>query len=308
MPQAGWGAQWKGEPSSPPAAKPSPKQENLSGFRSLKIDVQQAAAGDQQLLTFTSLGADPQIGITLARRSRTEALVWGIALAVFVLGVALTGRPARQKVALVLGLALASALLPLAYDMLSLARICDGVFYAASLLAPYYLVAGFARWIVCRVRGLAGRITGTAAAHVPAAMVVALVALCSVAAQAQSQSAAEREENLPPVAVPADAVIVPYDARSKTGVKDADHLLVSHDRYVELWNLAHPDKKIEAHPRPCPTPSRRNLYARCWRARKRLRSPGRCKSTSWPRAMSRFPSGSAAACSPGPKSTANRPN
>ena len=136
------------------------RQENLSGFRSLKIDVQQAGVDERQRLTFSSLGADPRIGITLARRNRNEVLVWGLALAVFVLGVALTTRPVRQKVALVFGLALASALLPLAWDTVSMARICNGVFYAASLLVPYYLAAGLVRWIFCtavRPRGPDGR-------------------------------------------------------------------------------------------------------------------------------------------------------
>ena len=52
--------------------------------------------------------------------------------------------------------------------------------------------------------------------------------------------------------VPGDAIIVPYDVKSKTGVKDADHLLVPYERYVELWNRAYPDKKIDAHPAPLP--------------------------------------------------------
>ena len=54
------------------------------------------------------------------------------------------------------------------------------------------------------------------------------------------------------MAVPGDAIIVPYDVKSKTGVQDADRLLVPYDRYVELWNRAYPDKKIDAHPAPLP--------------------------------------------------------
>ena len=69
--------------------------------------------------------------------------------------------------------------------------------------------------------------------------------------------------------VPDDAIIVPYDVKSKTGIQDADHLLVPYDRYVELWNLAHPDKKIEAHPAPCPTPFPARPITRCSKARKR---------------------------------------
>ncbi len=234
----------------------SSKQGNLSGFRSLKIDVEPMGTDERQLLTFQSLGDHPQIGITLARRNRSEALDWGVALAVFLLGVALTGRPVRQKAALVLGLGLASALLPLAYDDVSMAWLCNGVFYAASLLVPYYLVAGLVRWIVQRLRGLAGRINGPASASLSAALVLAIVTLFAATVQAQptdgGSPTAEHGEHMVPVALPDDALIVPYDVKSKTGVKEADHLLVPYDRYVELWNLANPDKKIDAHPAPLP--------------------------------------------------------
>ena len=145
-PKSGWGPAWTGSGSVSTVTKPAYGKEGLLGVRSLKIDVQQSGMDQRQLLTFNSLGANPQIGITLVRRNRTQALVWGVALAVFVLGMALTRRPVRQKIALVLGLGLASALLPLAWDTVSIAQLCNGVFYAASLLVPYYLAAGMVRW------------------------------------------------------------------------------------------------------------------------------------------------------------------
>ena len=55
-----------------------------------------------------------------------------------------------------------------------------------------------------------------------------------------------------PVNVPDDAIILPYDPDSMTGIKDADKLLVPYDKYVELWNRAYPDKKIETKAAPAP--------------------------------------------------------
>ena len=37
-----------------------------------------------------------------------------------------------------------------------------------------------------------------------------------------------------------------------SGIKGADKLLVPYDKYVELWNRAHPDKKIETKAAPAP--------------------------------------------------------
>jgi autotransporter-associated beta strand protein len=228
--------------------KPVYQQQDLSGFRSLNIDVQQAQMDGRQVLTFNSLGASPQVGITLARRNRNTFLTWGLALAVFVLGMAMTRRPVRQKAAFVLVLALASALLPLAWDTVSFARICNGVFFAASLLVPYYLLAGLIRWILQGLRALANRLTGPTSASAAASIVLVLAILLSAAAQAQPQPAAPE----PPVTVPEDAIIVPYDVKSQTGIQDANRLLVPYERYVELWNRAYPDKKIDAHPAPLP--------------------------------------------------------
>ena len=67
--------------------------------------------------------------------------------------------------------------------------------------------------------------------------------------------------------MPEDAIILPYDPDSKAGIKDADKLLVPYDKYVELWNRAHPDKKIgDEGPARAVTrwPGRRTR--RCWKA------------------------------------------
>ena len=47
-----------------------------------------------------------------------------------------------------------------------------------------------------------------------------------------------------PVLVPADAVVIPYDPADIAGRDKADRVLVPYQRYVELWNLAHPEAKI----------------------------------------------------------------
>ena len=80
----------------------------------------------------------------------------------------------RQKFALVLVLLLASALLPLAWDTLTVAVICNGAFYAASLLIVYYLLVGSLRWTVRRIANVGNRWIGRAAAATIVAAAIAL--------------------------------------------------------------------------------------------------------------------------------------
>ena len=230
----------------------------LLGVSSLKIDIQQAggdaatrhgeAPADENVVTFTSLGDAPEVVIMLADGNCLNALSWAAGAIAFLAGMAITFRPVRQKFALVLVLLLASALLPLAWDTLTVALICNAVFYAASLLVPYYLLVGLLRWIVRGVTGIGNRWLGRAATAAAVATAFALTSCMQAVAQDRGLSASAPE----PVVVPDDALIVPYDVKAENGIEKADHLLVPFDRYVELWNQAHPDKKLDAHPSPLP--------------------------------------------------------
>src|SRR5208283_4726718 len=105
---------------------------------------------ERNMLTFQSLGEEPVLEVTLAQRDRFDALGWALALGLALAGIAITGRPARQKAGLVIGAALAAAVLPLVWDNVAVAWQANMVFYAASLLVPYYLLAGAVRWLARR--------------------------------------------------------------------------------------------------------------------------------------------------------------
>jgi hypothetical protein len=51
------------------------------------------------------------------------------------------------------------------------------------------------------------------------------------------------------VKVPEDAIIVPFDLADPDGIAKAEKVLVPYAKYLELWNLVHPDKKL-AGPEP----------------------------------------------------------
>ena len=181
----------------------------MEGGSSLKIQLQDVAQAAGRTLTFRSLGAEPVLLITMAERSRLDALGWGLALAVGLIGLGLTNRSLRTKVAFIFAVALVATLLPLAADGLEVALTCNMVFYAVSLLVPYYLLAGLVKWLI------PGCCCGCRSARMPAAagLLVLLAALAALAGNASAQTPGEENgrDAGPPVVVPDDAIIRPYD-------------------------------------------------------------------------------------------------
>jgi len=242
-------------PADAPAVKKDAKKKAerawaLEGLASLKIDL--AKTGDA--VRFQSLGTDPRLALTVVDAGRTGSLAWALALAVIVGGLALTLRPAAARAAYVVGVALVATLIPVITGRIELAMVVNGAFYAACLLIPYYLLAGCVRWLGGKVRAVLAP-----AAPVAAGLVLAVAAGVLVAggssALADEKAAPYVIQVVPPpkpVKVPADAIILPYDPASKTGIQDADRLLVPYARYVELWNQAYPDKPIGQKEPPAP--------------------------------------------------------
>ncbi len=161
-----------------------------------------------------------------------------------------------------------ATIVPLLTGGIEIAYLCNMLFYAACWLIPYY-VAAFAvcaLWRSCRrACPFCAPSTTSATAVKSATMLLIAVAIAGVNVLAKPQAALAGNpessggpyvdqvvEPLAPVNVPDDAVILPYDPDWRNGAKDADRVLVPYDRYVELWNRVHPDKKIETKAPPAP--------------------------------------------------------
>jgi len=259
-----------------PATKPQrkPPATGLEGLRSLPMNPEDLSQYGGRTLTFRSLGAEPVLELTLANRQAHDRLAWGMILAALLVGLALTGRPAGTKCKLVLGVILVGTLLPLVFRDVEAARVGNALVYAAALLVPYYLAVPVVKWVwrgLVRLAEWTRRAPGRSPAPTAAgsaALLVAWLALGGIAAgvaraqapDAKSAPAGDKTgpyviqivEPGKPVKVPEDAIILPYDPASDTGVRDADRLLVPYPRYVELWNRAHPDRKLETPEPPFP--------------------------------------------------------
>ena len=221
----------------------------LEGLTSLRIGLVPTGAA----VEFRSLGAEPRLAVTCVDATRLGALAWALGLAVFVVGLALTGRPFGRKAAYIIGVGLVATLLPVITGRIELALVVNGAFYAACLLIPTYLAAHVVRWVGRKVAGAVS--PHTAAAAVAVVVLIGLLLVLVATAAAEEKAGPYVIQVVPPpgpVKVPADAIILPYDPDSRTGIKDADRLLVPYARYVELWNRAYPDKPLGEKPPPAP--------------------------------------------------------
>jgi len=247
-------------PPPPPMAEPAPAKKEplekrkvawaLEGVSSLKIDLE--TSHDAAVLEFHSLGSEPRLALTIVDEPRLEALAWGLALAVFLAGMALTRQTVARKTAYVIGVGLVATLVPVIPGPIELALVFNGAFWAACLLVAYYLAAGAARWMAAALRRL---FTPHAAAGTALLVVAAMLGVGGAWAGAADAPPPYIIQVVPPpepVKVPADALILPYDPATQAGIKGADKLLVPYAKYVELWNLAYPEKPLGEHKPPAP--------------------------------------------------------
>ena len=256
--------------------------QSMLGMRSLKIELNQEPSGVDRVIGFRSLGLGPRLDVTLVRRPQMAALGWGLGLLVFLVARrSPTGRrEGRSRISFLWRLL--ATLVPLLVEDIAATQVGNMVFWAALWLAVYYVLVRLVRCHVaftchvvqaCRDRaarkrlarsrpvtplkppaspGGAGTASGTPAgstglASGTPAVVAVLAAILSLGMSAMPQAAAaDEQEPAKPVSVPDDALIVPYDPDWKVPTADADKLLVPYEKFVELWNLAHPDKRIES--------------------------------------------------------------
>ncbi len=213
----------------------------LQGLRGLRIRIDQS--GDA--LAFRSLGTDPVLDVTVYHQSRMDWLAFAIAMAVLVCGLLLSRSRLRTRVWFVATIIVLACGLPLlGGPATEFAVVCEHALLAALLLIPIWVliavIGGLYRWISRHVT------LGSAAA----ASILALAAASGTLITPQVQAQDLKElltpllEETRPVVVPSDAVVIPYDPSDVAGRNRMEKVLVPYQRYVELWNQAHPDQKI----------------------------------------------------------------
>lgn len=245
----------------------------LEGVSSLNISAPKQK-DLSRIETFRSLGVEPQLQVTLIDTTRIMWAACGVGLLVFLMGVALTHRPAKQQAAFVIIFLLASSLPVLLTSALDeIGPVFDAAFYAACALVPYFLLASvsLSLWRAILRRLPADCCQPVSTTNVPltttSGTIIAPLLLIALLFGTSSEAFAvepmpeavktiDLKDLLPlldpggPVTVPADAVIVPYDPNVEDGPAQAKKVLIPYAKFIELWNRAHPDKPKEAKPAP----------------------------------------------------------
>jgi len=235
----------------------------MEGVRSLAIELDERIAGGSHSLT--SLGLDPQAQVTLVHKARFDWLAGAIGIVVLVVGLVLVPRRRTARIRYFLAVGLIAFLAPPVTGWyVELEPVTTAAIVSLMVLAAVILIGE----IVKRLSGGLARIRESdkpAAIKGPAVQSVTTILLaitfaCTLASVTQAQSDqppgkvvtnAEQLTSLiqalddgGKVSLPADAVIIPFDASRPENFEDTQKLLVPYDQYVKLWNLGNPDKKL----------------------------------------------------------------
>jgi hypothetical protein len=220
----------------------------LQGVRSLQIELERSG----QQVTFQSMGVRPKLRATLIHTDRFAFLSYALAIITAVLGIARTNQSIRRKARFALNASVLALALPLVIGLfsgLAVTPMFAPMLYAALLLIPYYLIAGAAKWLA----SLRTSRRSNASAVTSAAILCLVLSASPAISQDQGNRPAIDPAKLllllqpdKPVKLPDDAVIIPYDPSDEKGVENAEKVLVPYAEYTRLWNLAFPEKPLDA--------------------------------------------------------------
>ncbi len=193
---AGGGEAGRPAPATKTRKTPQSTTWALEGLRSLTIDLQ----AELTPTSFRSLGAEPRLDVTLVDQRRLDLLGWVVALAILLRGILLTNHPLVRRLRYVVVTLLVAYAVPLALPYSGLTNpVCNMAFYAACWLIVYYLLAAIAQRLIRVFRRLGGR---------PARLASTTTLACLLMMAATS---ARADDPQPPLSVPRDAIIIPYD-------------------------------------------------------------------------------------------------
>jgi hypothetical protein len=217
------------QPKDPkPQADPFAMETQARGRHTLPVDLVESSSDGMEVV-FSGLGS-PKLTISLTAASVGRGHLWiGLTL-VGLIGLCMLNATPKRKIMFVIFVGGAATLVTI--WMPSLGHGANGSFYAACLLALLYSTVG-----MCRL--IANSVTGGKPPVRAAALLAALGMLLAMGTTASAGVKASR-----PAARKTPPVVIPYDG-DPTKATASGKVLLPYKRFVKLWNLSHPDQKIE---------------------------------------------------------------
>lgn len=266
LPGAGESSERKSKSSE---AAPKSKLWAMEGVRSLSIQLDNDASG--QTVSLSSLGLNPEARVTIAHQSRLNWLAAVLGLAIIAVGLAIVPPNRIARARYFFSVALIACLAPpITGWTIELEPITVAVLIALAVLAAVLLLMQLVNRISARLpnepvdngdRNTNPKLPTSSLTTV----ILFVVAATSVQSSVHGQSSPIASD-IPPgevvtsveqfsrlfnslldggkVTLPPDAVVIPFDASQPGKLNETDKLLVPYDKYVELWNRAHPDKRL----------------------------------------------------------------
>ena len=222
----------KPEPTPPPKiapVDPFSAETRTQGRHTLPVDLVESPS-DEAEVVFSGLGS-PKLTISLTAASVGEGHVWVGLTLVGLIGLCMLNATVRRKIAFIILVGSTATLVTIWIP--ALAHVANGGFYAVCLLTLFYSIVGLARVIGNTATG--GRSPVSAAA-----LLAVLATLLATGATALAGDKAPAK----PVVSKTTPVVVPYDG-DPTKASASGKVLLPYKRFVKLWNLSHPDRKIE---------------------------------------------------------------
>ncbi|MBN2210195.1 MAG: hypothetical protein JW709_02260 [Sedimentisphaerales bacterium] len=238
-----------GRPISPPPppAPPMPQAVQIPTQKALGVRLTQEGRYSLPVDLLPTPGAGPGVNFTglgkhklivqLASQARMSS-GWLVGFLLVITGGMALGRR-KAKVKAILFFAVLSLATLLAIWWPGLTTFANGAFMAGISLLPLYLLTGF----VCWVWGKLHLSEPVSRRLVTAVTLFMLVLILNNSAQAADVEKPQNEK------MPLPGIIIPYDGDA-TQAGASGKVFISYQRFVELWNQAHPEDPMDVpHPK-----------------------------------------------------------
>ena len=214
-----------------------PSRWSLAGARSLRIDY----VGNETPYRFRDLGESDALRVTVSR-STVSKVGWCVALAVLLWGLADWRKPFGRRLRFAIVVGTLATLVAAVVDWPDLIEAANLVFYAALILVVCAFVCAGWHGLVARIR------PNVTQGSVAAAIAIAIASISGAAFGQETPSSGQDAES-PPVTIPPDAIVIPYDPDAPAAA--AESLLVPREEFDRLTKWANPEAIPDA-PSPAP--------------------------------------------------------